>query len=201
MKKYNMQIQEGSTYGNITALKFIEKLIYKQNDKSCKKGYKNRNVEKWLFKCNCGKEFYDIDLDIKRGKKFSCGCGERLNYKKAVAIVRLPFGESSKRKIYDRYKRQAGIRGLSFELNMEEFSILTKGDCYYCGLNPVLISKPKDAHGEYIYNGIDRIDSDKGYSFKNCVSCCKYCNRAKSDQTLEEFNIWLNRIFKHNNLK
>ena len=59
-------------------------------------------------------------------------------------------------------------------------------DCHYCGIPSGWPSTR---------NGIDRVDSKKKiYSVDNCVSCCKICNRAKSDQTTEEFLQWVERI-------
>ena len=46
-------------------------------------------------------------------------------------------------------------------------------------------------------NGIDRIDSNKGYSFDNVVACCKYCNGAKNTMTQEEFKEWIKRVYEH----
>ena len=50
-------------------------------------------------------------------------------------------------------------------------------------------------------NGIDRIDSSKGYVFDNCVPCCKHCNIMKMTMTIDEFinkikkilNVWVKR--------
>ena len=39
--------------------------------------------------------------------------------------------------------------------------------------------------------GIDRIDSTKGYSKDNCVSCCKMCNIMKNKFSKEDF---LNKV-------
>jgi hypothetical protein len=39
----------------------------------------------------------------------------------------------------------------------------------------------------YIYNGVDRVNNDFGYSIDNCVSCCKVCNRMKGKKTVAEF--------------
>lgn len=39
----------------------------------------------------------------------------------------------------------------------------------------------------YIANGIDRVDSSKGYTKENCIPCCRPCNVAKLDRTQEEF--------------
>lgn len=39
-------------------------------------------------------------------------------------------------------------------------------------------------------NGIDRVDSSKGYTVENSVACCKYCNTAKNTMTESEFYTW-----------
>jgi hypothetical protein len=39
----------------------------------------------------------------------------------------------------------------------------------------------------YIYNGIDRVDSNIGYTLENCVPCCEAVNRMKMDLSKEEF--------------
>ena len=52
-------------------------------------------------------------------------------------------------------------------MTREEFYKITKSDCHYCGSPPLTLHT---AYGgsEYLYNGIDRIDNDKGYSSDNC---------------------------------
>lgn len=47
----------------------------------------------------------------------------------------------------------------------------------------------------YINNGIDRIDNNKGYTIDNVVPCCKMCNQAKNDYTLQEFQDWVEKIY------
>jgi len=34
----------------------------------------------------------------------------------------------------------------------------------------------------------------KGYTKKNCVSCCKICNRAKSGMGFDDFMSWIRRL-------
>jgi 5-methylcytosine-specific restriction endonuclease McrA len=60
-------------------------------------------------------------------------------------------------------------------------------------------TRPKKAHGgtDYIYNGIDRIDNERGYLPDNAVPCCKRCNQAKADMAIDEFKGWLSDIMKH----
>ena len=75
-----------------------------------------------------------------------------------------------------------------FELTSEQFDILTKSQCHYCGE----FSEGKD------FCGIDRVDSKKGYTIKNSISCCEECNHMKSDSTMEEFfNKCLKIVNKH----
>ncbi len=40
---------------------------------------------------------------------------------------------------------------------------------------------------EYIYNGIDRLDSSKGYTLENCVPCCEEINVMKMALTKDRF--------------
>ena len=78
----------------------------------------------------------------------------------------------------------------------EDFELLTQEDCFYCGRKPESISRGHE-YGEYIYNGIDRIDNKKGYNVKNCVTCCSICNRMKMNLEKEEFLLQIKKIYKH----
>ena len=74
--------------------------------------------------------------------------------------------------------------------------------CFYCGdINSSYLRdyrKGKLVSDIIIYyNGIDRVDSNKGYIKTNTVVCCKRCNVAKSDMSVLEFKEWLNRIYKN----
>lgn len=97
------------------------------------------------------------------------------------------------------FKRTVGV---DFELMQEEFKLLTKQDCHYCGQTPNQIlsgknTKRKGYNGNYIYNGIDRKDNELGYSMVNCLPCCGICNKAKRDLTFEDFNIWILKLLQH----
>ena len=71
-------------------------------------------------------------------------------------------------------------------------------NCHYCGVEPEKISqssnKNKPYNGDYIYNGIDRIDNNKGYTMDNVVPCCEICNNAKKNLSKVKFISWLDRI-------
>ena len=87
---------------------------------------------------------------------------------------------TAKENRYNNYKKGAKIRNLEFSLTKEEFYKLTSQPCYYCG-------EIKE------YNGIDRIDSKKGYTIDNCVPCCFCCNGMKLDYTID---FWFNHMKK-----
>lgn len=83
-----------------------------------------------------------------------------------------------------------------FELSDQRAFHLFQQHCFYCGIEPSNLKKTKA--GSVKYNGIDRIDSSKGYTPENVVTCCRRCNVAKNDQTLSEFTEWYTRLYKYN---
>jgi hypothetical protein len=93
--------------------------------------------------------------------------------------------------ILSAYKNGANFKGLSFNLNIDQFFYLLKQDCFYCGIAPY---RKKYS---YIYNGIDRIDNKKGYDLGNVCSSCYVCNSAKSTMTQEEFKNHVIDIYEH----
>lgn len=145
----------------------------------------------WLFKCDCGKEKIINKTTVKRGIVKSCGC---LHKKK---VFRKSPGEAQKTVKYHEYKRSARERKLEFNLTKDEFFKLTNENCFYCNSYPSNVSKSKNNTGDYIYNGIDRVDNNLGYIKNNCITCCKKCNYAKHDMTLDEFKVLIYRIYQN----
>ena len=146
--------------------------------------------------CDCGKEHisYSNALNKKAGTR-SCGCSRR------PSKVRKAYGESSFRNLYQTYRNHAKQRNLEFCVTENEFKVLTKGNCYYCGSPPNKVAKASGrSYGEYIYNGVDRIDNFMGYVLENCVPCCKSCNRAKDVKSKDEFLLWVKSIYNYSNL-
>jgi hypothetical protein len=92
------------------------------------------------------------------------------------------------RKLYSTYKSKcAKSRGFEFDLTLEEFKELTSDDCFYCGRQPSTVHYYSSEDQQYIYNGIDRLDTKRGYTLHNCVPCCTQCNTGKWDYTYQEF--------------
>lgn len=78
---------------------------------------------------------------------------------------------TSKGKWYD-YRSSAKKRGIPFDLTYEEFDVITRMPCQYCGLKGY---------------GVDREDNLVGYTIGNSVPCCMMCNRMKNDFNLDAF--------------
>jgi len=56
----------------------------------------------------------------------------------------------------------------------------------------------KTAVTGYLYNGVDRVDSNKDYTEDNVVSCCKICNYAKHTMGTYQFMDWIKRLIAFN---
>lgn len=110
-------------------------------------------------------------------------------------------GASGFKRVIRQYKIGAGQRGIPFMLSDSDVRRLTKSNCYYCNAVPSNIAfceKQRTAESyersKYVYNGIDRVDNTKPYILENCVPCCRTCNRAKNNQSLQEFMSYLNDL-------
>lgn len=51
--------------------------------------------------------------------------------------------------------------------------------------------------GQFLYNGIDRLDNRRGYTVKNSVPCCTLCNYKKGNQSADEFLTWVRKVATH----
>lgn len=116
-----------------------------------------------------------------------------------MARHKLAPGEAQRNKHYTTYKWCAKDRNLEFSLNIDEFDALTKQNCHYCGQQPVprIDKSTKRYNGPFIGNGIDRMDSTRGYTLNNCVPCCFACNYAKHTRTYEDYKAWIVRSYNH----
>jgi hypothetical protein len=85
-------------------------------------------------------------------------------------------------------KRNRNYEGC-VNLTKEQFDTITKQPCYYCGIMQ-----------EKGFNGIDRMDSIKGYEIENCVSCCTECNMMKGAVDNITFVRRVEHILTHNSL-
>lgn len=148
----------------------------------------------WLCQCDCGIEAKASSHNLLAGQTRSCGCLRKECMSKLGQANRIPFGKAMMHVLLGRYQRQAERRELAWDLTEEDFKKLTGSDCHYCGIGPRQIWASSDAHGEYIYNGLDRINNNKGYMLGNVVPCCWECNQSKHTKTLVEFSEWSRRF-------
>ncbi len=137
----------------------------------------------WRCKCKCGRVIIKATRSLKRG--LTCGCYQRLE-----------FGEASFNSLYWRYVYSARARDLHFGLNKDQVRNIFKMKCDYCGCAPSQQNRANNSL--FIYNGIDRVNPDEGYTVKNCVACCKTCNTRKGKLSLKEFKTWIKAV--HSNL-
>jgi hypothetical protein len=156
-------------------------------------GAASRGRTKWECKCDCGNIKIIMADSLSGNKTVSCGC-----YRKYHRMN--PIGVATFNLIFGRYRKDAEDRGYEFSLSEDEFKHLIFSNCAYCGKPPSNLQKNKRNTGDIIYNGIDRVDSSKGYTLDNVVACCKICNRSKRDYTVQEFKDWLKQCCIHLNL-
>lgn len=149
----------------------------------------------WRCKCECGKFTNVRSNSLRRGNTQSCGCKRY----EIIPSNKLPYGEAAQNRLYTDYKKSAKYRKILFKLSKLEFFELTTGRCYYCGTHPSNVIKSPSNNGDYVYSGIDRLDNKIGYIIKNCVPCCKICNRAKREITENVFNQWIKNLVEYHN--
>jgi len=159
-------------------------------------GYKYRDQDDnpyrdamWLCKCDCGGEKLVSGSHLRRGEVRSCGC--------LWSAKQKPKGVAAFNSLYATWRANAKLRGHAWKLTKKQVHSFTKQHCTYCGEPPRHISCPKGCNGSYTYNGMDRVDNDKGYVIDNVVACCGTCNRAKGTKTIDEFRNFITRVHEY----
>jgi hypothetical protein len=139
--------------------------------------------------CDCGKIVKVRGGYLRSCHTNSCGCNR---------AFRLPKGEAGLSVLYNhRYKARARRAGLPFSVDRDTFRKLVKKSCYYCGRLPSRVAKTVSKHSRFVYNGLDRVDSSKGYTLDNVVTCCRDCNIMKMDKSQDAFLNKIRRVHRH----
>jgi hypothetical protein len=115
-------------------------------------------------------------------------------------------------KLYYLCKKTAKDRDIPFFLTQEEHKILIVQNCRYCDAEPIpfnaYVEKSKKlqpnrkmsedgiSRSWINANTVDRIDSEIGYTLKNCVPCCLMCNMMKNKYSLAAFVDRVTKIYK-----
>ncbi len=195
MKKPNINYHKmvGKKFNSLTVLSIISE----------------ETVGKYVMlkvKCVCGNEKEVQGYKVYSGRAKSCGCMQGLKQK-------VDYLKAVKKFAFTILKCQAKDRGLENTLPLTDFIRISEENCTYCGAEPSndmgvwwrnklksgqkrnKIREDKRTEGvSWLTNGLDRVDSSKGYVLGNVVACCKDCNRAKSDMTTEKFMTWLDKL-------
>ena len=157
----------------------------------------NTSTAYWRCHCSCGnKDFVVKGQALRSGNAWHCGClhSSLLSEAKMGNTNRrkhIPEGLAGFEALYKGYQHNAKKRDRAFELTKEDFSFLTKMNCFYCGDKPFQVKemRHREGQGDYEYNGLDRIDPTKGYTLDNVVPCCGVCNWMKRDYQMVPF-LW-----------
>ncbi len=134
--------------------------------------------------CFCGTKFNALRCHLVTGHTKSCGCLRSINVETGIL-----------KNIFSAYKSKAiKSRELEWSLSFDDFKEIVTMDCHYCGQPPGAKHYHHNKKNFKMINGIDRVNSDLGYVKSNVVPCCKYCNRAKSDLSVECFEKLIDKI-------
>ena len=162
----------------------------------------DQNEGCYILTCKCGKTSKGASDHVT--KKISRLLAEgyvacqscTFNYKKKLEEERASNDVMySFKDVYREYVNKAKKRGINFELPLEECFKLFDRPCYYCGDAPNNCRVRHNGYKVY-YQGLDRLNNNKGYIENNVVPCCKYCNSFKMDRTEQEFMEHVSRVFK-----
>ena len=88
--------------------------------------------------------------------------------------------------VYKNYKYSKNGRKFGFEIDKEFFIKLINSDCYYCGKENC--------------RGVDRVNSNEGYTPENVTPCCGICNRMKLNLTEHNFFAMIKRIYEKHSI-
>ena len=134
-------------------------------------------------------EFFGPAPKIKSGLHSHCrNCvrdRKRKNYHQRGGKEQARKYQQSRSGKYLSYRNGAKQRGLPWELSRAAFNRYWGKPCHYCG-------------AEILTVGIDRVDSAKGYTARNVVSCCTDCNVAKMQRSASDYIAHCKRVAEHN---
>jgi hypothetical protein len=160
----------------------------------------------WACTCSCLKEVVVSTSNLRSGHTVSCGHIKRYKLRDYVRkhgpsrIVHSDPMVKMHNAVLRSYRQGAAKRGLDWGVDYTLGVSLITAECHFCGTPPQNLKKKASGKSRELlfwYNGIDRVDNSIGYVPGNIVTCCRICNRAKSDLLVTDFTLWLDRVTQH----
>lgn len=176
----------GQRFGNLVVIERVPS----------RRTYGGQPVTYWLTLCDCGTKKEVSACNLREGRIQTCGV-YGCQYHQAMLSKGAQRGQSGLNQAISLYKTKARRRGIEFSLSTEETSKLFASPCFYCGGAPSNTARRESTYGVFVYNGIDRIDSSRGYVSGNVSACCWRCNCMKNTLTAAEFIFHVNQIIRH----
>lgn len=182
-------------YKDYTGLKFGLLTLIEPSDKTTP----GNRSKRWLAKCDCGNELIIIGRNLN--DKSSCGCSIK-EWAKNLGMSNRQYEPKiqSAKAVFARYN--------DGNLKFEEFYKLSQENCTYCNAKPDYKSNVPYRYngnvkyhddGEFIYNGLDRVDNNQLHNLNNIVTCCGRCNTMKLNYSVEEFKNLIRMIIENVN--
>lgn len=188
MKRINIQ---GARFGYLTV----------GQQAASRRGRAGQYITCWVVLCDCGNEKIIQTGNLTRGRTQSCGENACPFHQAAMrgryAGERTFSKESGLRWLISFHKGRAKRDHREFDLSDELLTQLFAGSCFLCGAKPANRVQRTPRHEVFLYSGIDRVDSSKGYVPDNVRSCCWNCNRMKGALSDDQFLSHIKAILKH----
>lgn len=178
----------GKKFSRLTAIEFSHYKVIPKSEHS-----RQTRQAYWRCRCDCGVEKVVNSSSLKTRHTRSCGC----LIKGRISPNRKQAGYAAKNLYVTRMRKSAESRNLEFNITPERLWELGSQVCYCCGALPALLNIPKTYNGSVCLNGIDRIDSSRGYIEGNCAPCCADCNYMKQEDSLERFLAQVKKIYAY----
>ena len=126
----------------------------------------------WECKCDCGNIHVTSGESLRGGKSKSCGCARKTPHNK----VRDREYAIKKQLYKTNVEKRSQRLGFNYNISLEDYIKLIEQPCFYCGIKDSNYATDryntkkngrKTSDTIVYYNGIDRIDSKKGYIPEN----------------------------------
>lgn len=164
-------------------------------------GRNSQNRIIWEAQCECGNTHTLEPGRAKNGSIQSCGCFHQ-------ELMRNNSYAQEGRKHEPRISTAKTVWRNTYsdgDIKFEEFLELSQLNCHYCNSPPSNSTNRivkgsswfQRELGTFIYNGLDRIDSNKKHTLDNVVSCCWLCNEMKKNRSYQSFMDHIKRIYEY----